>query len=189
MFVSRFSRVATPFIPPPPKALARKDAVANADEPSTTTATKLLSAEGQRRRRKPERQMHTFEPKKPMPKPEPKHPITVYFHEQAETQKEDDFVFLLWGSADSELAPTHAVDVTIPDHFKTSANSERGIEPWISAYGTFHVERYLREEQVFYTLRQQYYAKIGPLRRHLFFRKVARVKVVKVLHISCFHFE
>jgi hypothetical protein len=180
-----------PLIPPPPKALAGEDAVPIAIVPSTTTGTEVPNIEGQRRRKKPERKMHKIEPKKPTPKPyfepepEPEHPVIVYFKEQAETRKEDDFVFLLWGSADSEVAPTYAVDVAIPDRLKTKANRKETIKPWTpSNDAEFRIQRYLREEEVFSTLKKQYYAEIGPVCRHLFFRKVARVRLVDVLHIS-----
>ncbi|KAF9728451.1 hypothetical protein PMIN04_012588 [Paraphaeosphaeria minitans] len=146
---------------PPPKAIARKDAISVANGQSTTSGVEALGVEGQRRRKKSGRQMHEFKPTKPIPKPrsesEPAHPVIAYFKEYAGNQADSDLMFLLWGSADSEVSPTYAVDVTIPDSLKKRANYSYNITPWIQSYGL-------------------YYAEIGLLRRYLFFRKVARMK-------------
>jgi hypothetical protein len=176
-----------PLIPSPPKALTRKDA--DDDDtpgvPGITTGAEVTSGDGQRRRKKSKRQMHKIEPKT-FSDPDPEHPVIAYLKEQAKTQEGDDFLFLLWGSVSSEMAPTHAVHVTIPDDLKRCANYEENMTPWIGRYSTPRIHRYLREEEVFSLLKRRYYAAIGPLNRYLFFRKVARVRVVNVFRVSRF---
>jgi hypothetical protein len=172
---------------PPPKAIARQDAVFVADGQSTTSGVKALGVEGQRRRKKSGRQMHEFEPTKPILNPhfecEPAHPVIAYFKQRARNQADSDLIFLLWGSADSEVSPTYAVDVIIPDSLKKRPNYSYNITPWIRSYGVIKTKRYLREEELFSTLKQIYHAQIDVLRRYLFFRKVARVRLTNVLHI------
>lgn len=176
-----------PLISSPPKAPSRT--VADDDDtsgvPGKTTGAEVTSGEGQRRRKKSKRQMHEIKPKKPTPKsfcdPESENPVIAYLVEKAKRHEKEDFTFLLWGSMSSEIAPTHAVDVTITDDLKMRANHEENVTPWISSYGTIRIDRFLREEEVFSLLKRRYYTEIGLFSRYLFFRKVARVRFVNVL--------
>lgn len=84
----------------------------------------------------------------PIAKCKPERPVEAYFSEHEEIRGEDDFMFLLWGSPNSERCATYAVVAGILD-----------TTPWITA-----AERYLHEECVFSSLRDQSYANVGLLR-------------------------
>lgn len=84
----------------------------------------------------------------------PRDPIFAYFEKETEKRHDASFVFLLWGSENSESFKTWAVDVPVPD----------------DAY----------EDEIFEALRKKYYKELGFSGILNVFQRFKRLKPVTV---------
>lgn len=137
-------------VPPPPE-IVHLGPLKNRAKEATGSQPSFPTPDESPRNRKPTPLGYSLPKKSSEP---PTDPIFSHFHEEANNVEDATCIFLLWGSANSELCPTWAVDVSVT-----------GIES---------------EEIMFQKLKERYATERGILRKYLSFRKLARLRPVTV---------
>jgi hypothetical protein len=140
----------SPDLPSRPESAHNKYTENVASEATGFQNTSYQGLKSQKNRRRP-RATHDILPKPPE---SPKNVIFTHFQKKAEEKENVHCVFLLWGSENSEISTTWAVDVPIADP--------------------------MNEDEVFASLAKQYATELGFLRRFLSFRKFSKLRPVTV---------